>query len=79
VLAAKTNGVVLVLRVEKTEKDAVALAIRQLRQVDAELLGAVVNLADAEGWFQTSYSEYLGGTAPSGIQALLSRLRDAFS
>ncbi|MGD8495013.1 MAG: polysaccharide biosynthesis tyrosine autokinase [Gemmatimonadales bacterium] len=79
ILAPDTDGVVLVLRAEKTDRDAIALAIRQLRQVDAEVLGAVVTDADAESSFQASYAEYFGREEPSGLGALIARLRKVFS
>jgi capsular exopolysaccharide synthesis family protein len=75
VLAPKTDGVILVLRTEKTDKEAIAMAIQQLRQVDAELLGAVVHGASAEGSYQSSYREYVGDDEPTGLRGLLDRIR----
>lgn len=79
VLVPKTDGVILVVRAEKTDKDAIALAIQQLRQVDADLLGIVVNDAKAEGSYQSFYREYYGDAKPTGWRRLLARLRGMFS
>lgn len=80
VIAPKTDGVILVVRAEKTDKDAIALAIQQLRQVDAELLGVVVNDAKAEGSYESYYREYYGERrATGGWRRLLARLRGVFS
>lgn len=75
VLAPKTDGVILVLRAEKTDKEAIAMAIRQLRQVDADVLGAVVHGAGAEGSYQSSYREYVGEDEATGLRGLLDRIR----
>lgn len=79
VLAPKTDGVILVVRAEKTDKNALALAIQQLRQVEAEILGAVVTDADAESSYQASYAEYFGGREPSGLASLVARIRGVFT
>ena len=79
VLAPKTDGVILVVRAEKTDKDAIALAIQQMRQVDAELLGVVVNDAKAEGSYQSYYREYYGQTRPTGLKGLIERVTGVFS
>jgi len=76
VLAPKTDGVILVVRAEKTEKDAIALAIQQLRQVDAEILGLVVNDAKAEGAYQ-AYHEYYGDARKTGLAGLVERVKGA--
>lgn len=80
VLAPDVDGVILVVRAEATARHAIALAIRQLRQLNAKVLGGVVTDADAESAFQASYSEYFGGReSASGLGGLLDRIRDAFS
>lgn len=79
VLAPKTDGVILVVRAEKTDKDAIALAIQQMRQVDAEILGVVVNDAKAEGTYQSYYKEYYGEDRPTGVKGLIARVTGAFS
>lgn len=79
VLAPRTAGVILVLRLEKTEKDAIGLAIRQLQQVNAVLLGAVVNGANADRLFHASYSEYVADPGPTGLRGLLDRIKHVFS
>jgi tyrosine-protein kinase Etk/Wzc len=79
VLAPKTDGVILVVRAEKSDKDAIALAIQQLRQVDAEILGIVINDAKAEGSYHSYYKEYYGETRPTGLAGLIERVKGAFS
>lgn len=46
VLGTSTDGVVLVARSSRTEKNAVAYAVAQLRQVGARVLGSVLNDVD---------------------------------
>lgn len=77
VLAPKTDGVILVVRAEKTDKDAIALAIQQLRQVGTEILGIVVNDAKAEGAYE-AYHEYYGEARPTGLAGLIERVKGAF-
>jgi tyrosine-protein kinase Etk/Wzc len=79
VLAPKTDGVILVVRAEKTDRDAIALAIQQLRQVDAEILGIVVNDAKAEGSYHSYYKEYYGEKRATGFEGLVVRIKEAFS
>lgn len=79
VLAPRADGVILVVRAEKTEKDAIGLAIQQLRQVDAEVLGIVVNDARAEDSYQAYYREYHGAGRNGGVQGLLQRIAGVFS
>lgn len=47
-LAAVADGVVLVIRAGRTDRAAVREALRQLRMVEARILGAVLN--DPSGW-----------------------------
>jgi tyrosine-protein kinase Etk/Wzc len=79
VLAPKTDGVILVVRAEKTDRDAIALAIQQMRQVGAEVLGIVVNDAKAEGSYQSYYREYYGEGRATGLEGLIERVKGAFS
>ena len=79
VLAPKTDGVILVVRAEKTDRDAIALAIQQMRQVGAEVLGIVVNDAKAEGSYQSYYREYYGEGRATGLKGLIERVKGAFS
>ena len=79
VLAPKTDGVILVVRAEKTDKDAIGLAIQQMRQVGAEILGVVVNDAKAEGSYQSYYKEYYGEQRATRLKGLIERLQSAFS
>jgi tyrosine-protein kinase Etk/Wzc len=79
VLGPKTDGIILVVRAEKSDKDAIALAIHQMRQVDAEILGVVVNDARAEGLYQSYYREYYGPARSTGLRGLIHRIQGAFS
>jgi capsular exopolysaccharide synthesis family protein len=79
VLGTKTDGVILVVRAEKTEKDAIALALQQMRQVKAHVLGIVVNDARSDGVYQSFYREYYGQRKSSGLRGLIERLQGSFS
>jgi capsular exopolysaccharide synthesis family protein len=70
VLGAKTDGVILVVRAEKTERQAINLAVQQLRHVGAHILGVVVNDAKAEGPYYEYYQKYYGEEKPSGLKGL---------
>jgi len=71
VLGAKTDGVILVVRAEKTEKDAINLAIQQLRHVGARILGVVVNDAKPDGPYYSYYRKYYGEEKKKGLKKLL--------
>jgi Mrp family chromosome partitioning ATPase len=71
VLGAKTDGVILVVRAEKTEKDAINLAIQQLRHVGARILGVVVNDAKPDGPYYSYYRKYYGEEQKKGLKRLL--------
>jgi tyrosine-protein kinase Etk/Wzc len=73
VLGKKTDGVILVVRAEKTEKDAINLAIQQLRHVGARVLGVVVNDAKPDGPYYAYYRRYYGQEQPTGFRRLLPR------
>lgn len=79
VFAPMADGVILVVRAEKTEKDAVEFALQQLRQVDAQILGIVVNNARPEGAYEAYYDQYRGGEASTAVRRLLDRLPGVFS
>lgn len=81
VLAPRTDGVILVVRAGKTDKDAIALAIQQLRQVGAELLGIVVGDARAEDSYQAYFNEdHEKGPAEFGnVRSLIQRIKAPFS
>lgn len=76
VLGPKTDGVILVVRAEKTDKDAIALAVQQLRHVGAEILGVVVNDARPDGVYYSYYRKYYGEPSHTGVRGLLERARD---
>lgn len=54
-LAAAADGAILVVRVGKTVKEQVALATKILGQVDAKLLGSVMNLASRAAMGEVVY------------------------
>ena len=62
---------ILVVRAEKTEKDAINLAIQQLRHVGARILGVVVNDARPEGLYYDYYRKYYGEEKRSGLKRLV--------
>jgi Mrp family chromosome partitioning ATPase len=76
VLGPKTDGVILVVRAEKTDKDAIALAVQQLRHVGADILGVVVNDARPDGVYYSYYRKYYGEPSHTGVRGLLERARD---
>jgi succinoglycan biosynthesis transport protein ExoP len=74
VLAARVDGVILVVRAGVTERDSAAAAVQQLRAVDASIVGAVLNDPDAKlpaygGYYRRGYS-YQGYAAvqPAGTR-----------
>ena len=67
---------ILVVRAEKTDKDAIALAVQQLRHVGAEILGVVVNDARADGVYYSYYRRYYGEPTHKGVRGLLERAKD---
>jgi tyrosine-protein kinase Etk/Wzc len=71
VLGQKTDGVILVVRAERTEKDAINLAIQQLQHVGARILGVVVNDAKPDGPYYSYYRKYYGEEKPKGLKRLL--------
>jgi tyrosine-protein kinase Etk/Wzc len=73
VLGKKTDGVILVVRAEKTDKDSINLAIQQLRHVGARILGVVVNDAKPDGPYYSYYRKYYGEEKRTGLKRLLPR------
>jgi tyrosine-protein kinase Etk/Wzc len=73
VLGKKTDGVILVVRAEKTEKDSINLAIQQLRHVGARILGVVVNDAKPDGPYYSYYRKYYGEEQRRRFTKLLPR------
>jgi tyrosine-protein kinase Etk/Wzc len=71
VLGKKTDGVILVVRAEKTEKDAINLAIQQLNHVGSRILGVVVNDAKPDGPYYAYYRKYYGEERPTGLKRLV--------
>jgi tyrosine-protein kinase Etk/Wzc len=71
VLGKKTDGVILVVRAEKTDKDSVNLAIQQLRHVGARILGVVVNDAKPDGPYYSYYRKYYGEEKRTGLKRLM--------
>jgi non-specific protein-tyrosine kinase len=59
VLATMVDGVVLVIRTERTKRDAVRRALGHVRSVRGRLLGAVLNDVDMRsGAYYGSYGHY---------------------
>lgn len=55
-LSKLVDGIIIVVRANRTEKDSVNYAINSLRLVDAKILGFVYNAADGDG--KTGYGKY---------------------
>ena len=64
VVAKAADGALVVVRANRTDRTAVATAMEQLRQIDAPLLGVILNAAGttAEGHY-SYYEEYLSEEA----------------
>lgn len=58
ILSTKVDGVLLVVRAEKTKKDSVMAAKESLQKVNANIIGAVLN--GAEGNSRNKYYYYYG-------------------
>jgi capsular exopolysaccharide synthesis family protein len=82
VLAARADGVLLVVNTQSTRRAAVQRAAEGLRQVGANLLGGVLNLVAAGGgrsayyYHSYYYSHYYGEPQGRGPRGLIDRLRD---
>lgn len=74
VLGRNAEGVVLVVRAEQTDRDAVLHALAQLRQVGATVLGLVVNDTRADGAYGY-YRAYYGEDGGPPIWRRLLQLR----
>jgi len=61
VLAADADGAIFVVRTGKTKRDQLAHAIGMIRDVDAELLGAVMTMLPTRGMGSYSYNYYYYG------------------
>jgi capsular exopolysaccharide synthesis family protein len=81
VLATQVDGVVLIVRMQKSQREAVRRAVGQLRQVGARVLGAVVNAVTQKqgryygGYGYYYYSYYGAESARNGRSRVLDRLR----
>jgi non-specific protein-tyrosine kinase len=81
VLAARADGVLLIVNTESTRRAAVQRAVEGLHQVGANLLGGVLNMVDTGGgrsayyYYSNYYSHYYGEGEQSGPRRLLDRLR----
>jgi tyrosine-protein kinase Etk/Wzc len=73
VLGKNTDGVILVVRAERPEKDAINLAIQQLQHVGARILGVVVNDAKPDGPYYSYYRKYYGEEKRTGLKRLVSK------
>lgn len=81
-LAPRMDGVIIVVRAGRSEKDAIAAAIEQMRQVGAAVLGMVVNDARGEPTYRAPYAEEnpAGDRGESrGVGSLLRRIGAPFS
>lgn len=76
IIAPQVDGVIVVVKSSRTTRDALASSLRQLRDVNAKILGAVVNDLDfssdgyyGKGYYYRRYGEYYSssdeGTTPS--------------
>lgn len=84
VLAARADGVLVVVNTGRTRRAAVQQAVEGLRQVGANLLGGVLNMVDtgrgrssyyySSYYYSHYYGEHTSGRRP-GLAAWLSRLR----
>ncbi|MEJ2748804.1 MAG: polysaccharide biosynthesis tyrosine autokinase [Anaerolineae bacterium] len=82
VLSAQSHGVIMVARAGKTRKNSVKQATERLRDVNARLIGCVLNLMDnKDGLYGMYYYDdpYMSGeaerTAETGTKGLLEKLR----
>lgn len=78
VLAPRVEGTLLVVRAERTDRQAAGDALAQLRRVDAEVLGVVLNDAKRDGrhGYRTKYyyEYYAEEEEPGGLGARIRKL-----
>jgi succinoglycan biosynthesis transport protein ExoP len=79
VLAARTDGVLLVVNTGQTRRAAVQQAVEGLRQVGANPVGAVLNMVDTRGgrgqyYYYSYYSHYYTSEKKRGWQGWAGRL-----
>ncbi|MGD9317675.1 MAG: polysaccharide biosynthesis tyrosine autokinase [Anaerolineae bacterium] len=76
VLAARADGVLLIVNTNSTRRAAVQRAVEGLRQVGANLLGGVLNMVDTGGsrssyyYYSYYYSHYYGDRPGDGRRGL---------
>jgi capsular exopolysaccharide synthesis family protein len=79
VLAARTDGVLMVVNTGETRRVVVQQAVEGLRQVGANVVGAVLNMVDVRGgrnyYYYSYYSHYYGSQGRDGGRGLVGRLR----
>jgi capsular exopolysaccharide synthesis family protein len=85
VLATMVDGMVLVARANVTDRFALTDAVRQLRQVDAPLLGLVLNGVERTAGYGYGYGygygDYYATTngKPTGARGAVNRVKKAFA
>jgi capsular exopolysaccharide synthesis family protein len=80
VLAARTDGVLMVVNSGRTRRVVVQQAVGGLRQVGANVVGAVLNMVNVRGgrsyyYYYSVYSHYYGDQEQGGKRSLWGRLR----
>jgi Mrp family chromosome partitioning ATPase len=58
ILSTQVDGVVIVVRSQRTAKDIVRRALRSLRDVGSRVVGVILNAADVEGGSYGAYKYY---------------------
>ncbi len=80
VLAARTDGVLLVVNAGTTRRAAIQQAVASLRQIGAHVVGAVLNRVNVRGgrgyyYYYSYYSHYYRDEEKDGRRNLIARLR----
>lgn len=80
VLAARTDGVLMVVNAGKTRRTAIEQAVDSLRQIGARVVGAVLNRVSMRGgrgyyYYYSYYSHYYSDEETDGRRNLIGRLR----
>jgi capsular exopolysaccharide synthesis family protein len=70
ILAAEADGALLIARFAKTKREQLAHAVRNLRNVDARILGAILTMKPERRNAPYSYSDYGDRKAPPGSNAV---------
>jgi receptor protein-tyrosine kinase len=66
ILAAESDGVLVIARFGKTREAELANAVASLKTVGARILGAVFTMTPARGRPSSSYRDYSDKPSPSG-------------